>query len=147
MKTRANRYHIANATGDVGTPTVWIHRSGSNRTVSTRHGSGLPRTESAETTSSRDHGRPQTAGEPGDGYRLLRHLLGEAGLRTCRIEANPDGRGWTVFAIQSTDKGAWQTFRLSVGHARLRRAGTDLKARRLLVTHMANALALREVGN
>jgi hypothetical protein len=82
-----------------------------------------------------------------EGYHLLRRLLAEAGLRVCRVEADPDGDGWIVSAIQSTDKGAWQTFMIAVDNGRLHRARDDRQARRLLVTHLANALALRDVDS
>jgi hypothetical protein len=82
-----------------------------------------------------------------DAYRLLRQLLSEAGLRACRVEPDPVSDGWHVFALQSTDAGAWRTFNLSVDNASLRRAGTDVETHQRLVTQMATSLAERDAAN
>lgn len=82
--------------------------------------------------------------DTGNGYQMLRRLLAEAGLRACRIEPDAKHEAWTIFAIQATAEGTWKIFSLSVGNARLHDASADARARRLLVTHLATALAAGE---
>lgn len=82
-----------------------------------------------------------------DAHRRLHTLLAEAGLRACRVEYDPSGDVWTVFAIQSTPEGAWQNFVLQVGADELGNARDHSPMRRRLVARLATALAPREAAH
>lgn len=82
-----------------------------------------------------------------DAHRRLHSLLAEAGLLACRVEYDPVGDGWTVFAIQSTREGAWQDFTLQVKSSELGAAREHSPMRRQLVARLATALAPRETSH
>ena len=81
----------------------------------------------------------------GNEAALLCELLAQAGLELFHVRHDPATRMCTVVAIQLTDAGAWQTFSVSVDCARLRRAHSDCRARRLLALYLATSLATRRV--